>query len=899
MVHASSGCAGHVDYCPDVAGAGGMRYPDLRSDVKISFLSAKHEQRRNRGRSQRPRGRAVSALTIGALLAASLTGALASSAVHADTASTSPASPQIAPLPVSMSTTAEDSFTLGSGARIVVDNASAVGIADQLAAVLRPSTGYALPVSQASTATGDISLVLGDPGVPAAEGYKLDVTRSGIKIIAANGHGLFNGVQTLRQLFPVWVESKTPQPATWTVLGVQISDYPRYDYRGAMLDIGRHYEPVSVVKTYIDEIAAYKVNMLHLHLSDDQGFRIAINGRPELTDIGGQYSGGTSKAADGTTNADPGGYWTQADYVDVVNYAASRFVTVVPEIDSPGHNNATIMSYASAEAQAYKGGSIYDPSINCSNKKPPVWNLSNAVNYSALCPDSPLTWQITKDIIEQLSALTPGPYFHMGGDEVSRALLAATQYQDFITRESKIVKAQGKIAMGWNEIGEAPFGSDPEMPQGVVQYWGTSPIGSGGDSARTAVQKGMKIVMSPANKTYLDMKYTSSTPLGTTWACTCDNDVFYNWEPSTLIPARTVSGGTLPAVTDANIIGVEAPLWTETIKNLAQIEFMAFPRLTAIAEIGWSPKAGPDHPDRTLASFKMRDAVQGGRWQARNQNFYASANVPWGLDLVAGDKSLSDQNEIAGPVATLAAPGKAIGALSASIEWGDGTSSAGTLSGREATNQTVNGLYTISGSHTYSGAGLYEAKVTASSGNTTVIAGFNIRATGVPSCTTTVTGTHSGPLTVSSGVTCLVGATVTGPLTVRTGAGLYASGSRVHGPLTASGAVDVLLCDTTVSRPVTLTRGLRVWLGNRNGGCAPVTVSGPVTVTGTTGQVTIDGATVTGPVSLHNNKVSAAPIVAGNRIGGPLSCAGNSPAPSNDGIPNTASGPKLGQCANL
>ncbi|GAA4577095.1 family 20 glycosylhydrolase [Planotetraspora kaengkrachanensis] len=867
--------------------------------MKISFLPAKREQRRNRGSGPRPRSRAFSALTIGALLATSLTGVVATGAAHADTASTSPASPQIVPLPVSLAASAGESFTLGSGARIVADDPAAAGVADQLAAVLRPSTGYALPVSQGSAATGDISLVVGDPGVPADEGYKLAVTHSGITITAANGHGLFNGVQTLRQLFPVWIESRTPQPAAWTVPGVQISDYPRYGYRGAMLDIGRHFEPVSVVKTYIDEIAAYKVNTLHLHLSDDQGFRIAINGRPELTDIGSQYSGGTSRASDGTTNADPGGFWTQADYVDVVNYAASRFITVVPEIDSPGHNNSIIMSYASAEAQAYRGGAIYDPSINCSNKKPPVWNLSNAVNYSALCPDSPLTWQITTDIIEQLSALTPGPYFHMGGDEVSTALLPASAYQSFITRESKIVKAQGKIAMGWNEIGEAPFGTDPEMPQGVVQYWGTSPNGSGGDSGRTAVQKGMKIVMSPANKTYLDMKYNSGTPLGTTWACTCDIDVFYNWEPSTLIPARTVGGNTLPAVTDANIIGVEAPLWTETVKNLAQIEFMAFPRLTAIAEIGWSPKAGPDHPDRTTASFKVRDAAQGGRWQARNQNFYATPNVPWGLDLVAGDRSLSDRNTITGALATLAAPGKTLGALTATIEWGDGTSSTGTLSGREATNQTVNGLYTVSGDHTYAGSGVYEAKVTVSSGAATVTAGFTVDATGVPACTTTVTGTHNGPLTVSSGVTCLDGATVNGPVTVRSGAGLYASGSQVRGPLTASGAVDVLLCGTTVSGPATLTGGVRVWLGNGNGDCAPATVKGPVTVTGTTGQVTIDGSTVNGPLVVQNNKVPAAPVVSGNHVGGPLSCTGNSPAPSDGGVSNTVGGPKAGQCATL
>lgn len=878
--------------------------------MSISFLSAsaaRWERWRSRDPRRWSRARTISAVTAGVLLTASLTGATVDGSAPSGVptgvsvgVSEGPAAPRLVPLPVSLTESAGDDFTLGEDARIVVNDEAAVAVADRLAEILRPSTGYALPVSRDAAAIGDISLVVGDPGVPEAEGYRLEVTRRGVEIVAANGHGLFNGVQSLRQLFPVWIESRTPQPAVWRVPGVRISDHPRYAYRGAMLDIGRHYEPVSVVKAYIDEIAAYKVNTLHLHLSDDQGFRIAIEGRPELTDIGGQYSGGTSRPGDGAENADPGGYWTRDDYVDLVEYAASRFVTIVPEIDLPGHTNAIIMSYASAEAQAYKGGAIYDPSVNCSNRKPPVWNLSNQVNYSALCPESPLTWQIVTDVIEQLSALTPGPYFHIGGDEVSTALLSHDQYRDFVTRASKIVKVQGKTAMGWNEIGVAPFGSDPELPEGVVQYWGVAPAGAGGDSARTAVQKGMKIVMSPANKTYLDMKYNRDTPLGTTWACVCDNDVFYDWEPSTLVPERTVGGATLPAVTDADIVGVEAPLWTETIKNLAQIEFMAFPRLTAVAEIGWSPKPGPDHPDRTLDSFKVREAAQGGRWQVKGQNFYPSTQVPWRLDLLAGDRALDDRNEISGALATLAAPGRALDELSAVIDWGDGTASKGTVTGTEATGQTANGLYTISGDHTYRGSGRYPAKVTVSAdGGDSVAASFDVTATGAPSCTTTVAGSRSGPLTVSSGVTCLDGATISGPVVVRAGAGLYASRSRLTGPMTASGAVDVLLCDTTVSGPLSLTGGSRVWVGNRNGDCGPVTVHGSVTVTGTTGRTTIDGATLHGPVRLKNNTGPTAPIVAGNRVGGPLSCSGNSPAPDNDGRPNTVLGPKTGQCADL
>ena len=201
----------------------------------------------------------------------------------------------------------------------------------------------------------------------------------------------------------------------------------------------------------------------------------------------------------------------------------------------------------------------------------------------------------------------------------------------------------------------------------------------------------------------------------------------------------------------------------------------------------------------------------------------------------------------------------------------------------------------VSGSHTFPADGVYRGTVTYSRQGQTSVVPFV--ATGVPSCTTMLTGTHEGALTVSAGVTCVDGATISGPVTVSAGAGLYASGSEFRGPVTASGADNLLLCGTTVSGPVSVTGGTRVWLGNHNGECAPVTVRGPVKVSGAAGQVTIDGATVAGPLVLQNNTGST--IVSGNHISGPLSCTGNSPAPTNEGQPNSTSGPKSGQCAGL
>ena len=656
------------------------------------------------------------------------------------------------------------------------------------------------------------------------------------------------------------------RPGPWTIGGTHISDSPRYGYRGVMLDIARHFEPPEAVKRLIDDASAYKVNVLHLHVSDDQGFRIVINGRPELTAIGSQFS----------INNDPGGFWTQDQYKDVVRYAAEHFMTVVPEVDTPGHNNAIIMSYNTGPADQFN---VF-PDINCSNKTPPVWNLTGAVGYSALCQGTlpaspnPHTWGILTDIITQLTAMSSSPFYDLGGDEVPASLLSTANYNAFVDYESQIVRAQGKNPMGWADISSAAFSTTDALP-GVAEYWSnSSPTGSGGDTARVAVQKGMKVVMAPANHAYLDMKQISSSPLGLNWACTCDLTAAYNWgttaptgDLATYIPARTVSATTvlpsaagddrlyvssvsglaagqtwsidtgtgaetvtimsvgtargsnttlsapaaagdtnikvgsingwtvghkaivdsganletvtvaavgttgaagtgitlgapltmahaqgvstrdagtgvqftpalgnahaagaatattLPAVTDDNIIGVEGALWSETLQTIKDIEFMAFPRLPALAELAWSPKTAPN---RTVASFTSRVATQGPRWQLRSQNFYPSTQAPWGVD-VAAARIEQTAGTVDGEVASVAAPGATLASLSATIDWGDGTTSPATLSGTEATNKTANGIYSVTGTHTYAQPGGYAAKVTVSKGTTaTATAPFTV-----------------------------------------------------------------------------------------------------------------------------------------------------------------------------
>jgi hexosaminidase len=454
---------------------------------------------------------------------------------------------------------------------------------------------------------------------------------------------------------------------------VTVIDYPRYSYRGVMLDIGRHYEPPAAVEQLIAQVAAYKVNVFHLHLSDDQGFRLAIAGFPRLTRIGAAGSVGT-----GGRPEDPGGFWTQAQYRAVVADAAAHFITLVPEVDSPGHNNAIIMSeYGDAGNHALPAS---PHGINCGQSRPPRWDYTEDVGYSALCPGSPDTWAIMTAIIGQLTSLTPGPYYDLGGDEVPASLLSPAQYARFVNTEAGIVGKRGKTVMGWADI--AGPGTTPP-PGSVAEYWqpaaGDSP---GTETGREAVAKGMKVVMAPADHTYLDQKYVvtsqGSVPasLGMNWACAagCDVSSAYNWDPGSLVTG----------VTDQNVIGVEGDMWSETVPNISDADYMVFPRLPALAQ------------------------------------------VPWPLTAEGATLRATHGGHVHGTVATLSAPGFATSTLTmcdsslgigCTINWGDGTSTTGDVAGANATDTRVNSLYTISGDHAYAHPGTYHGVVTLSAGS--------------------------------------------------------------------------------------------------------------------------------------------------------------------------------------
>lgn len=490
----------------------------------------------------------------------------------------SPGLPRLIPWPSALTLGTAGPFLLAAETRLIVDGVGeAEQIAQALGAVLRPSTGLALPVSIASgPAPHSIRLTLsGDRAALGDEGYELVVTSDSVRIAAAAPAGLFHGAQTLRQLLPADVESHLwLRGRTWSVPALTVRDTPRFAWRGAMLDVARHFFTVGEVKEFVDVLALYKMNVLHLHLADDQGWRIAIRSRPKLTEIGGatQVGGG------------PGGYYSQEDYADIVRYARARYITVVPEIEMPGHSNAALTAY---------------PELSCGSRSSGLY-AGTDVGWSTLCVEREGTYALIDDVVREIAALTPGAYVHVGGDEVES--LTPAQYVSFIERVQEIVERHGKRMIGWEEIAQARL-----HPATIAQQWRT-------DSLRAGLQHGARLLLSPSKKVYLDMKYDPTTELGLQWAGFVDVRDAYDWNPATY----------LPGIAESQLVGVEAPIWSETLRNIGAAEYLVMPRLPAIAEVAWTQQSGHD-----WESLRRRLAAHAPRWRILGVNYYRSSQIPW------------------------------------------------------------------------------------------------------------------------------------------------------------------------------------------------------------------------------------------------------------------------------
>lgn len=488
----------------------------------------------------------------------------------------------------------EGAFVLSPGASIIVspNDPEINQIGQYLAEKLNPSTGFNINVSPAPAASnlkvtaasasanlqtaGNIYLTTsGADPLLGEEGYSLTISKDSVKLTAFRPAGLFRGIQTIRQLFPSSIESQEIQPGPWVIAAGTIRDMPRFQWRGTMLDVSRHFFSLQDLKRYIDLMALYKINRFHIHLSDDQGWRIAINSWPNLALIGGSTQVGGGK----------GGYYTQAEYSDIVAYAKQRYITVVPEIDMPGHTNAALASY---------------PELNTNGIAPKLYT-GIEVGFSSFSIYKELTYTFIDNVIGEIAALTPGAYMHIGGDEAKT--LSQTDYDYFVDRVQKIAQKYNKQVVGWEEIANIKL-----LSNSIVQFW-SNPV-----YAQKAAQQGVSVIMSPAPKMYMDMKYNPSTELGLDWAGRIEVKDAYLWDP-----AAFTSG-----VTEKNILGVEAPLWSETLTKISDIEYMAFPRLIGYAEIGWSRQS-----QRDWEEYKTRLGIQGSRLEKMKVNFYRSEQVPW------------------------------------------------------------------------------------------------------------------------------------------------------------------------------------------------------------------------------------------------------------------------------
>jgi hexosaminidase len=486
----------------------------------------------------------------------------------------------IIPKPVSVIAT-NGTFVLDNDVDIYVD-AEDEGImkhATLMAEMLRSATGFGFEIKETDDKPwrGNIYLTkkVHQDTLLEEGGYLLDITEKSVTISAPTGEGIFYGIQTLRQLLPSTVETPGISEEPYLLPTGIIRDWPHYAYRGVMLDVARHFFGIETVKRVIDYLAFFKMNVLHLHLSDDQGWRIEIEAWPNLTKHGGSTQVGGGE----------GGYYTKDEYKEIIQYAAERHITIVPEIDMPGHTNAALASY---------------PELNCDEKALELYS-GTRVGFSTLCTNKEVVYDFVDDVVREISEMTPGPYFHIGGDESH-----STKHGDyvyFVNRAREIVKLYDKQMIGWDEVAHAEVNAED-----VVQFWSKE------ENALLGVSKGAKVIMSPSKHAYMDMKYREDSPLGLDWAGLTEVEDAYNWDPGTLVEG----------VEKIDIIGVEAPLWSETIEDLDDIEYLMFPRLPGYAEIGWTTME-----NRSWEDYKVRLGQQQDRFRAMGIDFYESPLVPW------------------------------------------------------------------------------------------------------------------------------------------------------------------------------------------------------------------------------------------------------------------------------
>ena len=472
-----------------------------------------------------------------------------------------------------------DSFTLTRNAAITLDqsNQALVEIAEYLNEKISPATGFELPVEK----HGKIEFKLVEDASLGDEGYQLKVKHSDILITANKPAGIFYGVQTLLQMFPAEIKSKTVQPEDkkWTIPCAEITDKPQFPWRGLMLDVSRHWFTKEEVLKYIDELAEYKMNVFHWHLTDDQGWRLEIKSLPKLTEVGawraprvGQWWQRERQHPGEETTY--GGFYTQEDVKEVLAYAAKRYVRVIPEIDVPGHSVAALVAY---------------PELSCM-KAPDAVNVGNKFygeDENTLCIGKDYTFEFMDKVLTEVAALFPDEYVHIGGDECFKgfwhkcprcqARMKAENLKNeeelqsyFIHRMGDLLKSKGKKLVGWDEILEGGL-----APDANVMSW------RGMEGGIKAAKAGHHVIMTPTEHCYLDLWQGEPSVEPDTYSmCRLKDSYSFNPVPEG-VPAEMVLGG-------------QGNLWAESLPTFRHVEYMTWPRGWALSEVLWSGPAKTD-----------------------------------------------------------------------------------------------------------------------------------------------------------------------------------------------------------------------------------------------------------------------------------------------------------------
>jgi hexosaminidase len=492
----------------------------------------------------------------------------------------------IIPAPVSVKKNS-GTFLLDKTVAFVSAETANAKTADLLNAFIVKKGGFALREAKSVT-NGQKAVVLTSVGADQlpAEGYTINITKDQIKVVGKDA-GLFYAVQSLMQLMPDKKDDKI------TIQTVEITDYPRFKYRGMHLDVSRHYFPLSFIKKYIDILAMYKINTFHWHLTDDQGWRIEIKKYPKLTSVGAKRSGtivGNYPGTGGTDNTPHDGFYTQEEAKQVIAYAASKYINVVPEIEMPGHASAAIAAYPELSAFPEKDTWIGEKAPWSGDRKGKQVQQTWGVFDDVFVPTDN-TFKFLENVLDEVIALFPSKYIHIGGDECPKEYWKQSEFCQkfikdnnlkdehglqsyFIQRIEKHVNAKGRSIIGWDEILEGGL-----APNATVMSW------RGEKGGIEAAQQNHDVIMTPGSAgLYFDHKASASpdepltiSGLGSGFS---NFQKVYNYDP---VPA------VLTAEQKKYVVGVQANVWTEYMEKPSKVEYMIFPKIYSLAEIAWTP----------------------------------------------------------------------------------------------------------------------------------------------------------------------------------------------------------------------------------------------------------------------------------------------------------------------